>query len=120
MIALCPCRNKEIYGRGRAICLMAFVATLISCAPKPDDHGYAKYILERPAPEDEASASRECDFLFREIDRQKAIEEDSSSKDFLPETALAIQKATQINIAALKHRANQLACPPPDRDRSDR
>jgi hypothetical protein len=88
---------------------------LSCCAQEPRDLGYARSILDRPLPADEASAAHECDFLDREIARQKAIETALPSNDLLPETALAIQKATQTNIAALELRAKQAACiSPPD------
>lgn len=87
---------------------------LISCAPAPDDRGYAKYILDRPPPANGANKTQECDFLLREITRQKAVAQALPANDLLPETALAIQKATQTNIDALKLRATQLSCPPPD------
>jgi hypothetical protein len=42
--------------------------------------------------------------------RQKAIAQTTSGADMLPETALAIQNATQANIAALQSRASVVQC----------
>jgi hypothetical protein len=92
--------------------LLTVVAALSSCAEQPRSDGYARSILDRPLPANESSVARECDFLDHEIARQKAIETALPSNDLLPETALAIQNATQTNIAALELRAKQAACTP--------
>jgi len=56
----------------------------------------------------------EWDFLDSEIMRQEGMAHALPKNDLLPETALAIQKATQTNLAALRLRATQIACPSPD------
>ena len=55
---------------------------------------------------------QECAFLDSEIIRQENAARLVPPDQLLPETALAIQKATETNIAALRLRAAQLACPP--------
>ena len=107
-------RNKTPLQNSSPFLLVAFAVALTGCAPKPDDQGYAKYILGRPPPAGEANIARECGFLFQEIARQTAAAQALPTNDMLPETAAAIQKATQTNIAALKQRAAQLACPLPN------
>ncbi len=94
-------------------------AALSGCA-QPDGQGYARAIVDRPLPAGSDSIARECDFLNSEISRQQSMASAMPSRDLLPQTALAIQKATQTNIAALKSRAAQMSCPvPPDAPVSD-
>jgi hypothetical protein len=102
--------NRTPFQGFSRILLLAVVAALSGCAEQPRGDGYARSILDRPLPANEASVARECDFLDREIARQKAIETALPSNDLLPETALTIQKATQTNIAALALRANRAGC----------
>jgi hypothetical protein len=90
--------------------LLAVPAIMSCCAQQPRSDGYARSILDRPLPADEATAARECNFLNSEIARQKTMEKALPSNDLLPETALSIQKATQTNIAALELRARRAGC----------
>jgi hypothetical protein len=103
-------RSKARFRGLSRILLLAIAIALSCCAPPPDSQDYARSVLDRPLPADEASAAGECDFLNREIARQKAIETVFPSNDLLPETALAIKNATQINIVALELRAKQVGC----------
>jgi hypothetical protein len=89
---------------------VALFAILAGCAP-PDDQGYAHAVLDRPLPAAKDSTARECDFVNSEIARQKAMASAVPQKDLLPQTAAALQKATQTNIAALQTRATALGCP---------
>jgi hypothetical protein len=105
----------------RSVYFLAFAAICTGCALQPRDQGYARSILDRPLPTGETKVDQECDFLIREIIRQKTMAQALPSNDLLPETALAIQRATQTNIAALELRAKQVPCPPgPDHDDPDR
>jgi hypothetical protein len=98
----------------RGTALMILAAGLSGCA-QPDGQGYAHAIVDRPLPTRTDSIARECGFLNAEIVRQQSMAQAMPSQDLLPETAQAIQKATQTNIAALKSRAAQMSCPvPPD------
>ena len=103
-------RNKAPFQGVSKILMLATAIALSCCAPQPNSQDYARSILDRPLPADEASAVRECDFLDREIARQKTIEKALPSNDLLPETALFIQKATQTNITALELRARRAGC----------
>ena len=105
--------NKPIAGGMRNASLFLLAMILGSCAQQPNDHGYAQYILDRPLPAAREGALQECDFLASEIVRQESAAQLVPRDQLLPETALAIQKATQTNIAALKLRAAALACPAP-------
>ena len=95
----------------RNAALLLLAAALQGCAQQPDSEGYARAILDRPMPAAKASALQECAFLDSEIIRQENAARLVPPDQLLPETALAIQKATQTNIAALKLRATRLACP---------
>ncbi|HEY2007422.1 MAG TPA: hypothetical protein VGH23_00425 [Rhizomicrobium sp.] len=90
---------------------MLLAAAIQGCAQRPDGGGYARSILDRPLPAAKASALQECGFLISEIIRQENAARLVPPDQLLPETALAIRNATQTNIAALKLRAAQLACP---------
>src|ERR1700722_9857290 len=103
-------RSKALFQGVSKILMLAIAIALSCCAPQPNSQDYARSILDRPLPADEASAAGECDFLNREIARQKAIEHALPNNDLLPKTALAIEKATQTNIAALELRAKRAAC----------
>jgi hypothetical protein len=106
--------RKPISQYIREAALMILAAALSGCA-QPDGQGYARAIVDRPLPTKTDSIARECGFLNAEIMRQQSMAQAMPSQDLLPETAQAIQKATQTNIAALKSRAAQMSCPaPPD------
>ena len=94
----------------RSVAFLVVTVTLGGCA-QPDGLGYARSILDRPLPAARESALRECAFLDTEITRQENAARLVPPEQLLPETALAIQKATQTNIAALKLRATRLNCP---------
>jgi hypothetical protein len=104
--------NKPAAGGIRNALLFVLAVALGSCAPQPNDQGYAQSILDRPLPAARENALQECAFLDSEIGRQENAARLVPQDQLLPETALAIQKATQTNITALKLRASQLACPP--------
>jgi hypothetical protein len=99
--------------------LVMLAAALSGCA-QPDGKGYARAIVDRPLPAGRDNSMRECAFVNSEIARQQSMAEAVPTQDLLPETAQAIQKATQTNIAALKSRATQMSCPiSPDAPASD-
>jgi hypothetical protein len=104
--------NRAIAGDMCAAALFVLAMALGSCAQQPRDQDYARSILDRPLPSAREGALQECDFLASEIVRQENATRLVPQDQLLPETVLAIQKATQTNIAALKLRAKQLACPP--------
>jgi hypothetical protein len=104
--------NSASLQGGHKILSLAFLVALAACVQQPRDQGYARSILDRPLPVGKSGINRECDFLFHEIARQEEMAQALPSVDLLPETALAIQKATQTNIAALELRVKQSACVP--------
>lgn len=109
--------RKSIANCIREMALVMLAAALSGCA-QPDSQGYAHAIVDRPLPTSTDNIARECGFLNAEIVRQQSMAQAMPSQDLLPETAQAIQKATQTNIAALKSRATQMSCPvPPDAPR---
>ena len=103
--------NRPVAVSTRNAALLLLAVALQGCAQRPDSEGYARSILDRPLPAAKASALQECAFLDSEIIRQENAAQLVPPDQLLPETALAIQKATQTNIAALRLRAAQLACP---------
>jgi hypothetical protein len=105
--------RKPISHYIREAALLILAAALPGCA-QPDGQGYARAIVDRPLPTETDGIARECGFLNAEIVRQQSMAQAMPSQDLLPETAQAIQKATQTNIAALKSRAAQMSCPVPE------
>lgn len=103
--------NRPVAVNLRNAALLLLAAAIQGCAQQPDSGGYAQSILDRPIPAAKASALQECGFLISEIIRQENAARLVPPDQLLPETALAIRNATQTNIAALKLRAAQLACP---------
>jgi hypothetical protein len=106
--------NKPAAVSMRNVALLLLAVAIQGCAQQPDSEGYARSILDRPIPAAKASVLQECAFLVSEIARQENAAQLVPPDQLLPETALAIRKATQTNIAALKLRATQLACSPSD------
>jgi len=104
--------NRPVAADIRIAALFVLAAALGSCAGQPNDQGYARFILDRPLPTAKESVLQECAFLDSEIIRQENAGQFVPHDQLLPETALTIQKATQTNIAAMKLRVSQLACPP--------
>jgi hypothetical protein len=102
--------NKAPFPGVSKILLVAIAIALSCCTHQPNSQDYARSILDRPLPADEKGVGGECDFLHREIARQKAIKTVLPSNDLLPETARAIEKATQTNIVALELRAERVGC----------
>jgi hypothetical protein len=112
--------KRPIAADMRITTVFALATALGSCAQQPRDQDYARSVLDRPLPTAKESALQECAFLDSEIIRQQNAARFVPQDQLLPETALTIQKATQTNIAALKLRASQLACPPRPMGGSDR
>jgi len=106
--------NKPPFNRTMIVAIVSISMVAAGCAGRPREDGYARAILDRPVPAGIENTARECYFLDSEITRQEDVAHALPQNDLLPQTALAIQKATQTNIAALRLRATQIACPSPE------
>jgi hypothetical protein len=83
---------------------------LAACTQQTDQKTYSQSVLDRPLPVDAEQVTRECAYLNTEILRQNNIAQSASLAGLLPDTAQAIQNATQNNIIALRSRASTLRC----------